>query len=193
MKTVEPFLPPLDRVVFFDIETTGRDPFDYKIVTVQVRNHGKTTIWKEWELTEKRCIEEFFFFVETVPRWETSFVGYNILKFDVPFIDMRLRKLGRWDSDKWLMLHSRLHWVDLYQFLGDAYYKAKHWYRGMAGAKPETENAEIPDLYAKKDYDTILKYIDGEMQSMETVYQGISKEPFYKELVKKRKEIMELK
>jgi len=31
------------------------------------------------------------------------------------------------------------------------------------------------------------------MQSMETVYQGVSKEPFYKELGKKRKEITELK
>jgi DNA polymerase III epsilon subunit-like protein len=189
-KTIEPFLPPLERVVFFDIETTGFDPFVDRVVTVQVRHNGKTTIWKEWELTERRCIEEFFTFIDTVYRWETSFVGYNILKFDVPFIDMRLRKLSRWDKDKWLMLHSRLHWVDLYQFLGDAYYKAKHWYHAMAGSKSDTENAQIPDLYAKRDYETIVKYVEGEMQSMEAVYKGISNEPFYKELVKKRREIM---
>jgi hypothetical protein len=103
---------------------------------------------------------------------------------------MRLRKLSRWDKDKWLMLHSRLHWVDLYQFLGDAYYKAKHWYRAMAGSKSETENAQIPELYAKMDYETIVKYVEGEMQSMEAVYTGISNEPFYKELVKKRQQIM---
>src|SRR5438094_9053697 len=66
LKTVEPFLPPLERVVFFDIETTGIDPFVDKDVTVQVRHKGKTTIWKEWELSEKRCIEEFFRFLYTV-------------------------------------------------------------------------------------------------------------------------------
>ena len=190
---MEPFLPPLDRVVFFDIETQGIDPFVDKVITVQVRYRGKTTIWKEWELGEAKCIGDFFAFLDTVFRVETSFVGYNLLKFDVSFIDQRLRHLGAMNKERWQMLHSHLHWVDLYQLLGNAYYKAKHWYGSMAGAKQETENAMVPDLYAKKDYATILKYIEGEMNSMETVYQGISKEPFYKELVKKRKEIMELK
>ena len=50
LKALDPFLPPLDRVVFFDIETEGVDPFVDKVITVQVRHRGKTTIWKEWEL-----------------------------------------------------------------------------------------------------------------------------------------------
>ena len=68
--------------------------------------------------------------------------------------------------------------------------ETKHWYGSMAGAKQETENAEVPALYAKKDYATILKYVEGEMKNMQMVYEGISKETFYKEHVKKRKDIM---
>jgi hypothetical protein len=190
LRTVEPFLPPLEHVVFFDIETEGTDPFVHKVVTIQVRHRGKTTIWKEWELGELECIKAFFDFLDTIYRKETSFVGYNHLKFDVSFIDQRLRELGNMNKGNWQMLHDYLHYVDLYQLLGNSYYKAKHWYGSMAGAKQETENAEVPALYAKKDYGTILNYVEGEMVSMEMVYQGISKEPFYRELVKKRREIV---
>ncbi len=189
LKTLEPSLPPIDQVVFFDIETQGIDPFVDKVVTVQVRHRGKTTIWKEWELGEAKCIEAFFDFLETIYRKETSFVGYNLLKFDVSFIDERLRQLGIMNKDKWQMLHNYLHWVDLYQLLGNAYYKAKLWYGGMAGAKQQTENSEVPALYAKKDFGTIVNYIEEEMECMQTVYEGISKEPFYTELVKKRRDI----
>jgi hypothetical protein len=187
---VEPFLPPLDNVVFFDIETEGFDPFVERIITIQIRHRGKTTIWKEWELGEAKCIEAFFDFLETIFRKETSFVGYNHLKFDVAFIDQRLRELGIMNKERWRMLHDYLHWVDLYQLLGNAYYKAKHWYGAMAGAKQETENSQVPVLYAKKDFVTIVNYVEGEMKNMQTVYEGIAKEPFYKELVKKRKDIM---
>jgi hypothetical protein len=89
------------------------------------------------------------------------------------------------------------HWKSTSEFAStlrdlssNAYYKEKHWYRAMTGSKSETENAQIPDLYAKRDYETIVKYVEGEMQSMEAVYKGISNQPFYKELVKKRQEIM---
>src|SRR2546426_10900349 len=116
MKTVEPVLPPLDRVVFFDIETVGIDRFVEKVITVQVRHRGKTTIWKEWELGEAKCIEAFFDFLKTIYRKETSFVGYNHLKFDVSFIDQRLRELGIMNKDKWQMLHDYLHWVDSTNF-----------------------------------------------------------------------------
>jgi uncharacterized protein YprB with RNaseH-like and TPR domain len=47
-------------------------------------------------------------------------VGYNVLKFDVPFIDVRLRKNGLMEEMVWHLLHDQ-HYVDLYQLLGDYY------------------------------------------------------------------------
>ena len=142
LKTLEPSLPPIDQVVFFDIETQGIDPFVDKVVTVQIRHRGKTTIWKEWELGEAKCIEAFFDFLETIYRKETSFVGYNLLKFDVSFIDERLRQLGIMSKVKWQMLHNYLHWVDLYQLLGNAYYRAKN--SGMGEWLGQNSKLRIP-------------------------------------------------
>ncbi len=184
-------LPPLDNVVFFDIETEGTDPFQHKVITVQVRYRGKTTIWKEWEMGEAKCILSFFDgFLDSIERKVTSFVGYNVLRFDVAFLDERLRRLRIMNDWKWRALHDYLHWIDLYQLLGDAYYKAKDWYSSMAGLKQEVRNADIPVLYAQRDYATIVRYIEDEMRSMEIVYQGIAKEPFYSELVKLRQKVV---
>ncbi len=182
-------LPSLDRVVFFDMETEGLDPFKHKIVTIQVREKGKTTIWKIWELQEAGCIRIFFDFLNRIYRKETTFVGYNVLKFDVSFLDQRLRELNMMDAWHWRIIHDYLHWFDLYQFLGNAYYRARHWYSSLAGMQQDTINSHIPALYAKGDYEKIVQYIESEMLSMESVYQGVQKEPFYAELIRLRKKV----
>jgi hypothetical protein len=184
------FLPPLEKVVFFDMETEGLIPFSCKIITIQIRIHGKTIIWKEWELGEKGCIEAFFEFLESINRIETSMVGYNVIKFDISFLDQRLRELKMLDEQKWCLIHSWVHWIDLYQFLGNAYYKARDWYSLLAGKKYEVANVEIPELYRHGNYDMILSYIEEEMKGMEAVYQGLKKEKFYSELTSLRRKIM---
>ena len=73
-------LPPLEGVVFLDIETTGLNPYRDKVVTVQVRRGGVTTVWREWELGEPGVIEGFFGFTDSIFRKKTHFVGYNLLK-----------------------------------------------------------------------------------------------------------------
>lgn len=183
-------LPSLDEVVFFDMETQGRDPFKHKITTIQVRHNGKTSIWKEWELGEEGCINSFFDFLEKVTRKELSFVGYNQLKFDVSFLDVRLRQLKLMDERKWNILHNWLHWIDLYQFLGDAYYGARVWYSSLAGTEQKIENADIPELYNQGEHEKITGYVEDEMKGMELVYQGMMKEPFYKELVRLRAKVV---
>jgi uncharacterized protein YprB with RNaseH-like and TPR domain len=76
--------------VFFDMETTGLDPFDSHIITIQVRMDGKTTIWPMWTSSEKEVIKSFLSYTDSVFRTETRFVGYNLLKFDVPFLTERM-------------------------------------------------------------------------------------------------------
>ncbi len=46
-------------ITFFDIEITGLDPLQSKIITIQIRRNGKTIIFKEWELGESEMIESF--------------------------------------------------------------------------------------------------------------------------------------
>ena len=186
-------LPAVENVVFFDLESTGLDPFQNRIVSIQVRSKGKTTIWKEWQLGEIDCLESFFDFANILNKRETCLVGYNVLKFDVSFLDQRLRLLQRMNNWKWQILHKSIHWIDLYQFLGDAYCKASLWYSLMLGVKQKVANADIPRLYAERSPDSlqnILDYIEEEMRSMELVYERIKSESFYRELAELRKKVI---
>jgi len=186
-------LPAVENVVFFDLESTGLDPFQNRIISIQVRSKGKTTIWKEWQLGEIDCLESFFDFANILNKRETCLVGYNVLKFDVSFLDQRLRMLQRMNNWKWQILHKSIHWIDLYQFLGDAYCKASLWYSLMLGVKQKVANADIPRLYAERSPDSlqnILDYIEEEMRSMELVYERIKSESFYRELAELRKKVI---
>src|SRR4029077_721894 len=186
-------LPAVQNVVFFDMESTGLNPFQNRIVSIQVRSRGKTTIWKEWTLGEIECVESFFDYLKTLKKRETSLVGYNVLKFDVSFLDQRLRLLQRMNDWKWWTLHESIHWIDLYQFLGDAYCKASLWYSSMLGVRQRVANADIPRLYAERSPESlqdILDYVEEEMRSMELVYERIKSESFYKELAELRKKVI---
>jgi hypothetical protein len=89
---------------------------------------------------------------------------------------------------KWNAIHNYLHWIDLYQLLGDAYSKAVVWYSSK-GVKQEIGNADVPLLYSEKKYEQIIQYVENEMKGMEAVYQGILNEPFYFELLKLRQKV----
>lgn len=180
-------------ITFFDIETTGLDPFKSKIITMQVRRRGKTTIFKEWELGEPGMIESFFDFVKKIRMEKEIFIGYNILKFDVPFLIQRLHEIDMLDERKWKTLCHRLRWVDLYQLLGDAYYtfyRLGDWFK-LAGMRTRVPGADIPRLYARKKFDKILEHVEDEMEAMEIVYNRIVELPFYEELRKLREEAHE--
>jgi DNA polymerase elongation subunit (family B) len=178
-------------IVFFDIETTGLDPFDNKIITMQVRTNGQTTIWKEWELGEKEMITEFLGFTDTVYRKTTKFVGYNILRFDIPFINERMRILGIDDRDSWYKFNRYISWLDLYQFLGDDFGRFRQWKAGLTGKQYETTNKDIPDLYKEGRYERIIEYIKDEMEGFENVFIATKEQKFYKELMALRTELLQ--
>lgn len=180
-------------ITFFDVETTGLDPFQSKIITIQIRRNGKTTIFKEWELGEPEMIESFFDFVKEIRRREEIFIGYNILKFDVPFLVQRLHGLEIFDKQKWKILCHELRWVDLYQLLGDAYYtfyRFGDWFK-LAGMQTRVPGRDIPRLYTRKKFDKIIEHVEVEMKAMEIVYSKIVELPFYEELRKIREEAHE--
>jgi DNA polymerase elongation subunit (family B) len=176
--------------VFFDIETTGLDPFNSHLISIQIRISEETIIWKEWEEGEEKIIKHFLDFTDSIYRKETRFIGYNILKFDIPFITQRMRNLSILNENTWTTLYRSLSWFDLYQFLGDWYGRFKDWSLGLSGTSSDTVNKQIPDLYSKKEYMTIVTYINTEMTNMERVYESMQKQEFFKELQALRRKVL---
>ena len=78
----------------FDIETTGLEPENNKIILIGVKdNRGlHKTIPAFGEDGEKKCIEEFF---QTIKDLKPTIIsGYNSASFDFPFILKRAEILG---------------------------------------------------------------------------------------------------
>ena len=176
--------------VFFDMETTGLSPFDSQIITIQVRVDGRNIVWPVWEGSEREVVGSFLSFTEEVLRLSTRFIGYNVLKFDVPFLTERMRSLGLLTFESWERLNRELNWFDLYQFLGDRFGRFREWKVGLTGRAVETVNREIPSLYAEENYDKILEYVQDEMEEYELVYNAIKRERFYSELMALRERLL---
>lgn len=131
---------------FFDIETTGLNPFDNQILTIQWKSDEDFRIWKVWESDEKRILEEFLDFLDTVSGNHSIF-GYNCLKFDVPFIVERLRHHGLFTPEIYRLIHDKK-WFDLYQFQGDNYVSMDRWLDsyGISRSCP-VRGRDIPILF----------------------------------------------
>ena len=88
---------------YVDVETTGTDPKNDKIITIQFvelnRNtasaKGELRILKEWELGEKQVIQQFIAETKVLDPYTFSFVGvgYN-LNFDHNFLFERSKVHG---------------------------------------------------------------------------------------------------
>jgi uncharacterized protein YprB with RNaseH-like and TPR domain len=86
---------------YFDIETTGLNPAESKIVSIQFWHLSYTTgtpfvdakleILKEWESDERTILEKFIkLFIEGKDRSFFIPVGNN-LDFDLPFVEYRVK------------------------------------------------------------------------------------------------------
>ncbi|MCH7559830.1 MAG: ribonuclease H-like domain-containing protein [Thaumarchaeota archaeon] len=148
---------------YLDIETTGLDPVDSKIITIQYvelergtgKQIGDVKILKEWEHGEKEMIAKF---IEKTPI--TSFygfdfvsIGYN-LGFEHKFL-FEKTKQHQLDSINifnrpFIDLHSIGIMMNKGEFLGSGLDK-------LTG-KPQSGSV-IPDWYVEQDYTNIENYI----------------------------------
>ncbi len=154
---------------YLDIETTGLDPKDSKIIAIQYqeldRNSGQAkgelVILKEWESSEKRIISEFHDKSGIADEYPFAFIstGYN-LGFEHNFLIGRAIANNLEPID---ILHRPF--IDLRAF-GILMNKGEFKGSGLdkiSGKK--TSGMKIPEWYEKKEYSKIIDYIEDETKA----------------------------
>lgn len=154
---------------FFDIETTGLNPYTDKLVTIQVRRNQESTIWKTWELPEPLMVKHFLEYLDALPRYE-NLVGYNIMGFDLPFVTARLTLNRMMDETNHTRLYRRK-WFDLYHYLGADFRSVDYWLErlGVRRTCPYT-GKDIPSLFGSAEYDKIEQHAIEDLELCQRLY-----------------------
>ncbi|MEM1558225.1 MAG: ribonuclease H-like domain-containing protein [Thermoproteota archaeon] len=163
-------------VVMFDIETTGLDPYNSQVILIGMKKRGEIRQWKLWEIGDEA--EMILLAMEEIKKaWENdeTIIGYNNLKFDVPFMLERLRILGRAREEHWIIYRAK--WFDLYQYLGNDYRRLDLWLSraGIKRARPEIKGRDIPGFFARKEYDKIEAHNIDDLNTSEKLFKYLKK------------------
>ncbi len=156
----------------FDIETTGLDPYTSQVTLIGFKRDGKVTLMKLWEVKdEAKMILEALAILQSLREFEDTIVGYNNLKFDIPFMLERLRILGQMNPELWLIAH-RKKWFDLYQFLGNSFRSMDMWLKKLEIKKehPELDGRQMPIFYMSGEYEKIELHIIDDLNSSEELF-----------------------
>jgi uncharacterized protein YprB with RNaseH-like and TPR domain len=156
--------------IIFDIETTGLNPYTDCIVTIQLKVNDTVHVWKKWESDELQIIMEFLEVLRTIPSSQTI-LGYNNLKFDLPFIVGRLTALRGMNAEIYQLLHGKK-WLDLYQLLGDDYQSMDQWL-AQFGIKRNCRfvGKDMPILYAQGRYKDIVEHATEDLVLCERLFE----------------------
>ena len=175
---------------YLDIETTGLDPENCKIITIQYQElerktgkaAGKLNILKEWESSEKEILEKFIDDSGVLDPYEFEFipVGYN-LNFEHNFLKYRtaLHGLERIDVLNHPFIDLKAFGVVMNggEFKGSGLDKITN--KPMSGSN-------IPIWYENKEYSRIVKYIEDETKAFLQLNTWLYREmPLFLERFKK--------
>ncbi|MCP8308924.1 MAG: ribonuclease H-like domain-containing protein [archaeon] len=164
-------------VVAFDIETLGKNAYRDKIILIGMKRGRKITQWKIWETNDElKMIQESLKAFEQIPSYDETIVGYNNLKFDVPFIIARLSVFGKMTPEIWDMLHNKK-WLDLYQFLGNDYRRMTYWLNHFKIKRKHEglEGKHMPDCFKRGQYDKIEQHNSDDLTTSEKLYLKLRK------------------
>jgi uncharacterized protein YprB with RNaseH-like and TPR domain len=159
-------------VIIFDIETTGLDPQNNIVILIGMKRKNKIKQWKLWKIKdEAKMILEAIEEIEKVDQNETI-VGYNNLKFDVPFMLRRLEILKKMKPEFWKKIHDKK-WFDLYQYLGDDYRSLKFWSlkAGIKRSFPELSGKHVPTFYKNKEFKKIEQHNKDDLETSERLFE----------------------
>ena len=151
---------------YLDIETTGLEPVENKIITIQwceIERHtgkkiGDVNILKEWESSEKEILEEFVDLTKMTDPYPFTFIpiGYN-LGFEHKFLSYR----SDFHKTFPVEINTRPH-IDLHQLailLNGGEFKGTKL--NDFTNKP-SDGKLIPIWYEDKEFDKIEEYIKKE-------------------------------
>ena len=167
---------------YFDQETTGDDPQQDRIVTVQFRQLddalqpvGALQIMAEWEWGEKQIIQMILEKGVLQPDWDFVPVG-NRLRFDLTFL---IERATKWGLIKWDMATLKYYWftkpiLDLQPVLilmnrGRFAGSSLHVF---ADKEP---GRKVPALYLKGAYADIIDYVTKEHEAALELLQEAGK------------------
>lgn len=167
-------------VVAFDIETTGLNPTTDEIVLIGMKKGKKIKQWKLWKIKDElEMISDCLEAIKEIPALGETIVGYNNLKFDVPFIRERLLVLESSVEtfDLWTLLYRQRKWFDLYQFLGNDFRNLAHWSDEFKIKRryEEIEGKDIPMLYQTEQYRKIEQHNRDDLNTSMRLYLKLRK------------------
>lgn len=159
----------MEKHVAFDIETTGLNPYKNRIILIGLKSWDEIKQWKLWESKdEATMILDALKEIEKIE--DTIIIGYNNLKFDVPFLLERLRLLGKYKPEFFNIYNKK--WFDLYQYLGNDLKSLKYWLKraGIQKKYPELEGKDVPIYFENGEYDKIEKHNIDDLETSEKLY-----------------------
>ncbi len=124
-------------------------------------------MWRFWkEHDEAGMILSAIDFMETT---QGTVVGFNNLKFDVPFMLERLRILGRWQPRLWSVFHKK--WFDLYQYLGNDFRSLKYWLeKARIKSARDIRGSDIPALFERNEFEAIESHNIEDLNTSEQLF-----------------------
>jgi DNA polymerase elongation subunit (family B) len=153
-------------MIFFDIETTGLNPMDHSVLTIQVKKGGQFTIWKSWESSERDVLKSF---VEFLRSADDAIVGYNINKFDTKFLLFRMLVNGILDEISMGAFKSA-RWIDLLGFQSNGVRGLNGWADSLGIARPsKVKSWHVPVLYELGMYDEIVEHAREDLEVCEKI------------------------
>jgi len=160
-------------IVAFDIETTGLNPYEARVLLIGMKAGKKIRQWKLWEIEdEAKLILEA---LAELDKIEDTIIGYNNLKFDVPFMLERLKDLGKYRPEFFKFYSKK--WFDLYQYLGNDYRSLDHWlHRARIKKKyPDLKGRDMPIFFEKKDFQKIVNHNIDDLTTSERMFRFLKK------------------
>src|SRR5712692_8168016 len=120
-----------------------------------MKARGKVKQWRLWDDSGREEAAMILTALGEIEGVYDTILGYNNLKFDVPFMLKRLEILGRSDPKFW-EIHNKK-WFDLYQFLGNDFRSLSQWLEraGIKRTAPDLDGSDIPILFERKEYTQI--------------------------------------
>jgi hypothetical protein len=167
---------------YFDQETTGDDPQQDRLVTVQFRQLdddlrpvGLLQILAEWEWGEKQIIQMILDKGVLQPNWDFVPVG-NRLRFDLTFLVERATK---WGLIKWDTATLKYYWftkplLDLQPIL-ILMNRGRFAGSSLHAFSDKEPGGKVPAMYLKGAYADIITYVTKEQEAALDLLQEAQK------------------